>query len=114
MQACEGSASQSSLPIPSFAANTLTISIHEAVLANLRTFCERCDLYAMIVLIPGVNDGLELEKTCQDLSDMGAKGLMLMSFANDREQGLIFGNEPIMPTVGTLFCGGDTKDCDLN
>ncbi len=71
----------------------------EAVLANLRTFCERCDLYAMIVLIPGINDGLMLEKTCQDLTDMGAKGLMLMSFANSREQGLIFGNEPIMPGV---------------
>ncbi len=71
----------------------------EAVLANLRTFCEMCDLYAMIVLIPGVNDGLELEKTCQDLVEMGAKGLMLMSFANNREQGLIFGNEPIMPNV---------------
>jgi methanogenesis marker radical SAM protein len=71
----------------------------EAVLANLRTFCEMCDLYAMIVLIPGVNDGLELEKTCQDLTDMGAKGLMLMSFANNRDQGLIFGNEPIMPNM---------------
>jgi len=71
----------------------------EAVLANLRTFSEMCDLYAMIVLIPGVNDGLELEKTCQDLTDMGAKGLMLMSFANNREQGLIFGNEPIMPNM---------------
>ena len=71
----------------------------KAVLANLRTFCERCDLYAMVVLIPGVNDGLELERTCQDLTDMGAKGLMLMSFANTREQGLIFGNGPIMPTV---------------
>jgi methanogenesis marker radical SAM protein len=53
----------------------------------------------MVVLIPGVNDGLELERTCQDLTDMGAKGLMLMSFANTREQGLIFGNGPIMPTV---------------
>ena len=71
----------------------------KALLANLRTFCERCNLYAMIVLIPGVNDGLELERTCQDLSDMGAKGLMLMSFANNREQGLIFDNGPIMPAV---------------
>jgi putative methanogenesis marker protein 10 len=71
----------------------------EAVLSNLRTFCEMSDLYAMIVLIPGVNDDLELEKTCQDLTDMGAKGLMLMSFANNREQGLIFGNEPIMPNI---------------
>lgn len=71
----------------------------KAVLENLRTFCERCNLYAMVVLIPGVNDGLELERTCQDLTDMGAKGLMLMTFANTREQGLIFGNEPIMPTI---------------
>ena len=71
----------------------------EAVLSNLRTFCERSDLYAMIVLIPGINDGPELEKTCRDLYDMGAKGLMLMSFANSIEQGLIFGNGPIMPGV---------------
>lgn len=71
----------------------------EIVLSNFQTFCERAELYAMIVLIPGVNDGLELEKTCRDLQDMGAKGLMLMSFANSREQGLIFGNEPVMPGV---------------
>jgi methanogenesis marker radical SAM protein len=49
--------------------------------------------------LPGINDGLELEKTCQDLEEMGAKGLMLMSFANSREQGLVFGNEPVMPDV---------------
>jgi methanogenesis marker radical SAM protein len=71
----------------------------EAVLSNLRTFCERCDVYAMAVMIPGVNDGEELEKTCQDLEDMGAKGLMLMIFANSFEQGLIFGNGPILPGV---------------
>lgn len=71
----------------------------EIVLHNLETFCERSELYAMIVLIPGVNDGQELEKTCRDLQEMGAKGLMLMSFANSREQGLIFGNEPVIPDV---------------
>lgn len=71
----------------------------EIVLSNFQTFCERSELYAMIVLIPGVNDDLELEKTCRDLQEMGAKGLMLMSFANTREQGLIFGNEPVMPNV---------------
>jgi methanogenesis marker radical SAM protein len=53
----------------------------------------------MAVLIPGVNDGPELEKTCNDLEEMGATGLMLMIFANHREQGLIFGNAPIMPGV---------------
>jgi len=71
----------------------------EAVLSNLRTFCENCNVYAMAVLIPGVNDGLELEKTCNDLDEMGAKGLMLMIFANTWKQGLIFGNAPIMPGV---------------
>jgi methanogenesis marker radical SAM protein len=71
----------------------------EIMLSNFRTFCERCEVYAMIVLIPGANDGLELEKTCQDLQEMGARGLMLMSFANSKEQGLIFGNESIMPEV---------------
>jgi methanogenesis marker radical SAM protein len=71
----------------------------EAVLSNLRTFCERCDLYAMVVLIPGVNDGLQLEETCRDLEEMGAKGLMLMLFANTYEQGLAFGNAPLMPGI---------------
>jgi len=68
----------------------------EETIANLRTFCENCDVYAMAVLVPGVNDGPELERTCRDLEDMGAKGLVLMTFANTREQGLIFGNGPIM------------------
>ena len=71
----------------------------EVVLHNFRTFCERADLYAMIVLIPGVNDGPELAKTCKDIEEMGAKGLMIMSFANSFEQGLIFGNGPVMPGV---------------
>jgi methanogenesis marker radical SAM protein len=71
----------------------------QAVISNLRTFCENCDVYAMAVLIPGVNDGPELESTCQDLEDMGAKGFMLMTFANTTEQGLIFRNGPIMPGI---------------
>jgi methanogenesis marker radical SAM protein len=53
----------------------------------------------MAVLVPGVNDGPALEKTARDLVEMGAKGLMLMAFANNREQGLIFGNAPIMPAT---------------
>jgi methanogenesis marker radical SAM protein len=46
-----------------------------------------------------VNDGPELEKTCSDLEEMGARGLILMRFANTREQGLILGNEPIIPGI---------------
>lgn len=71
----------------------------EAGLANLRTFAESCDVYAASVLIPGVNDGPELDRTCQDLEEMGVKNLILMRFANEREQGLILGNEPIIPGV---------------
>ncbi len=71
----------------------------EAALSNLRLFCESCDVYCAAVIIPGINDGAELERTCQDLEEMGAKGLILMRFANTREQGLILGNAPIMPGV---------------
>jgi len=71
----------------------------EAALSNLDIFCQSCDVYCAAVLIPGVNDGPELEKTCSDLEEMGAKGLILMRFANTREQGLILGNEPIIPGI---------------
>lgn len=71
----------------------------EAALSNLELFCEACDVYCAAVLIPGVNDGAELEKTCQDLEEIGAKGLILMRFANAREQGLILGNAPIIPGI---------------
>ncbi|MCJ7445822.1 MAG: methyl coenzyme M reductase-arginine methyltransferase Mmp10 [Methanotrichaceae archaeon] len=70
-----------------------------AALSNLRLFCQNCDVYCAAVLIPGVNDGHELERTCNDLADMGAKGLILMRFANIREQGLILGNAPIIPGI---------------
>ncbi len=71
----------------------------EAALSNLEIFCQSCDVYCAAVLVPGVNDDLELEKTCSDLEEMGARGLILMRFANTREQGLILGNEPIIPGV---------------
>jgi methanogenesis marker radical SAM protein len=68
----------------------------EAALSNLRLFCESCDVYCAAVIIPGVNDGLVLERTCADLEEMGAKGLILMRFANTPEQGLILGNAPLI------------------
>jgi methanogenesis marker radical SAM protein len=71
----------------------------EAALSNLKIFCENCEVYCAAVLIPGVNDGAELEKTCNDLVEMGAKGLILMRFANSRDQGLILGNDPIIPGI---------------
>jgi len=71
----------------------------EVALECLKIFCESCAVYCAVVLIPGVNDGAELEKTCSDLEEMGAKGLILMRFANAFEQGLILGNAPIMPGI---------------
>ncbi|MBN1134694.1 MAG: methyl coenzyme M reductase-arginine methyltransferase Mmp10 [Methanosarcinaceae archaeon] len=71
----------------------------EASLKVLREFCAQCEVYAAMVLIPGVNDGEVLEKTLTDLEEMGATGAILMRFANTREQGLILGNAPIIEGV---------------
>lgn len=71
----------------------------EASLSNLEQFCGGCDVYAASVLIPGVNDVDILRQTCDDLEDMGAKGLILMRFANTVDQGLILNNAPIIPGV---------------
>ncbi len=71
----------------------------EASLSVLRRFAECCTVYAAIVLIPGVNDGDELQKTLSDLEDMGVTGVLLMRFANSREEGMILGNAPIMDAV---------------
>ena len=71
----------------------------EAALTNLRRFSDCCDVYAAVILVPGANDGPELENTCSDLEEMGIKRLILMRFANAREQGLVLGNAPILPGV---------------
>ena len=71
----------------------------EDSLAALRTLAEKCIVYAAAVLIPGVNDGDVLLKTCADLEKMGVKGLILMRFANTVEQGLILNNAPVIEDV---------------
>lgn len=73
----------------------------EAALKVLRQFCKHCDVYAAIVLIPGINDGEVLDKTLSDLEDMGAKGAILMRFANKTEEGLILNNAPVMEGIET-------------
>ncbi len=73
----------------------------EAALKVLRQFCQHCDVYAAIVLISGVNDGEILEKTLTDLEEMGAKGVILMRFANKTEEGLILNNAPVMEGIET-------------
>jgi len=69
----------------------------EASLAILERLCEEIDVYAASVIIPGVNDGEDIFQTCEWLESRGAKGLILMRFANQPEQGLILGNAPIIP-----------------
>ncbi len=73
----------------------------EASIEILRLFCEKCEVYAAIVLIPGVNDGYILERTLSDIQEMGAKGAILMRFANSREEGLILRNSPVLEGITT-------------
>jgi methanogenesis marker radical SAM protein len=68
----------------------------EASLAILEKLCGSIDVYAAAVILPGISDGSVLEQTCTWLQDRGAKGLILMRFANATEQGLILGNGPII------------------
>jgi methanogenesis marker radical SAM protein len=68
----------------------------EVSLAILDRLCESVDVYAAAVILPGINDGVVLEQTCEWLQDRGAKGIILMRFANSTEQGLILGNGPII------------------
>nr|WP_320161310.1 methyl coenzyme M reductase-arginine methyltransferase Mmp10 [uncultured Methanoregula sp.] len=68
----------------------------EVSLKILERLCGSVDVYAAAVILPGINDGPILEKTCEWLDERGAKGIILMRFANAAEQGLILGNGPIM------------------
>ena len=68
----------------------------EASLAILERLCGAADVYAASVVLPGVNDGEVLEHTCAWLEDRGARGLILMRFANATEQGLILENAPVL------------------
>ena len=62
-------------------------------------FCENIDLTGAAVIIPGVNDGDVLRQTCNSLEEWGAKGMLLMRFANTFNEGLILDNEPILKGV---------------
>jgi methanogenesis marker radical SAM protein len=71
----------------------------EESLKALQIFCESSEVHAASVIVPGVNDGDDLFKTCSNLEDWGAKAFILMRFANFRNQGLILGNEPVLDGV---------------
>ena len=68
----------------------------DASLEILGRLCKGADVYAAAVVLPGINDGEVLEHTCEWLEEQGAKGLILMRFANATEQGLILENAPLI------------------
>ncbi len=68
----------------------------EVSLEVFRRLGSAIDLYAAIIVLPGINDGDELIKTAQWIESCGAKGIILMRFANTKEQGLILNNSPVM------------------
>jgi methanogenesis marker radical SAM protein len=69
----------------------------EVSLRILERLCEEIEVYGAAVVLPGINDGKYLEDTCSWLEERGAKGLILMRFANTTRQGLILGNAPVIP-----------------
>ena len=71
----------------------------EEALKACQIFCENIDLTGAAVIIPGVNDGDVLRQTCNSLEEWGAKGMLLMRFANTFNEGLILGNEPIIKGI---------------
>ena len=71
----------------------------EEALKACQIFCENIDLTGAAVIIPGVNDGDVLRQTCNSLEEWGAKGMLLMRFANTFNEGLILGNEPILKGI---------------
>jgi len=71
----------------------------QASLDALKLFCEGCEVHAAAVIVPGVNDTDKLLETCSNLEEWGAEALILMRFANFRNQGLILGNEPLIEGV---------------
>ncbi|MCL2863814.1 MAG: methyl coenzyme M reductase-arginine methyltransferase Mmp10 [Methanimicrococcus sp.] len=71
----------------------------EMSLKVFEELCAFCDVYAAIVLVPGVNDGVVLEDTLLWLKNAGAKGALLMRFANGEENGLILKNAPIISGI---------------
>lgn len=71
----------------------------EEAIKACQIFCENADLTGAGVIIPGVNDGDVLRQTCNTLEEWGAKGFILMRFANTFNEGLILGNEPILKGI---------------
>lgn len=74
----------------------------EASLEIIRRLAAAIDVYAALVILPGINDGPVLAATIRWLEDAGVKGVILMRFANETRQGLILGNAPVLEGQRTL------------
>jgi methanogenesis marker radical SAM protein len=68
----------------------------EVSLEIIRRLAGVIDVYAALVILPGINDGDILIRTIRWLEEAKVKGVILMRFANRLEQGLILGNAPII------------------
>jgi methanogenesis marker radical SAM protein len=68
----------------------------DASLEVLLRLAKEIDVYAALVILPGVNDGDALYDTIRWLEQAGVKGTILMRFANAPEQGLSLNNAPII------------------
>ncbi|MDD1730236.1 MAG: methyl coenzyme M reductase-arginine methyltransferase Mmp10 [Methanospirillum sp.] len=68
----------------------------ETSLEIIKRLAGAIDVYAALVILPGINDGVVLTNTIRWLEDVGAKGVILMRFANTTVQGLILNNAPII------------------
>ncbi len=69
----------------------------EASLEVMKRLAAVIDVYAALVILPGINDGDQLKKTLAWLEAIGVRGVILMRFANEPCQGLLLDNAPIMP-----------------
>jgi len=68
----------------------------EASLEIIKRLADVIEVYAAIVILPGINDGEELVRTIEWLEAVGVKGTILMRFANSLKQGLILENAPVI------------------
>lgn len=71
----------------------------DASIKGLKMFCENIDINASAVIIPGINDGDQVFKTCADLEEWGIKSLALRRFANFKRQGLVLNNRTLIEGV---------------
>ena len=69
----------------------------EESLETYRRLAHGIDMYAAILVLPGVNDGQDLLDTIKWLEACKTKGIILMRFANTVKQGLILNNAPLIP-----------------